>query len=386
VSRVRPVYDTLVLYASLIIRILAGLGFMVIAARRLDTLEFAALGIIIAITFMLSHATNMWAFWVQRAAARRDEHDGPRAAAPVVVTGLAVTLAYAPIGLLAYLAASIVESALLGVDPWLLALAAPYTGLSIIHYYLRMVNNTLIPRLVALEAAVYDVTRLAGAYLLLVARPMGLRGAILALTAGVGAALILVILWHALHGYLSGRPDWGLARAWLSRWRPPLLYTLTGLLRAAARPFLSWTTRSSLAVAYLNVGLSGQTVLVRATGTVTSVAYALSLRRPGSREVGIPVTLYFLIVGGMMSLYIGLARPVATLYNPVYEDAAPVVAGMAVFAFLFGLPTPDPHWPLQGGRGDGLGGRPYGLGPPRRRGSHGCCLPGRGPVDLPAPR
>jgi len=335
--RIRPVYDTFVLYLSFIIRLIAGLGFMVIAGRRLGPIEFAALGIIIAVVAMLGQATYLWAFWAQRAAAREDEHGGPRMAAPIVVTGLALTLAYVPLGALIYLLVSIVESALLGLDAWLLAYAAPYAALEIIHNYFRAVNNTLAPRILAIELAVYDSARLVSAYTLLVVAPMGLRGAILALTLGTVLAVGFIVLWYARNGYLSGRPQWALAREWLSAWRAPLLYTLTGLLRSLARPFLSWTTRSGLAVAYLNVGVSGQTVLLRATNTVTSVAYALSLRRPGTREVGIPLTLYFLIVGSITSLYIGLARPVATLYNPAYEEAAPVVAGMAVFAFLYGL-------------------------------------------------
>jgi len=337
VARIRPVYDTLVLYGALAVRLLASLGFMVIAGRKLSTLEFASLGIILALAQMLGLVSNLWVFWTQRAAARRDEQGGPTAASPVIVTGLALSLAYTPLGVAMYLGVMYVESRILNVDFRLLAWGAIYVGAFLVHYYLRHTTSTLFPRLVAVEATLHDITRLLGAYLLLVEYGLDLRGAVIALSAGSLISMSLIIAWYHARGYLAAKPDWSMAKSWLRTWRAPLLHTLTDLMRTLARPFLSWTTRNDLAVAYLNVGFSSQTVLTRATGAVSSVAYSLSLRRHKGSNLRAPLTLHFLVVGGIMAGYIALARPIATLYNPIYDKAAPVVVGMAIVAFLSSL-------------------------------------------------
>jgi len=197
---------------------------------------------------------------------------------------------------------------------------------------------TLIPRLLALEAALYDLSRLALAYLFLAVLALGLRGGLYALIIASAVGVTVSLAWHLYHGYIRrGAVDKCLARQWLGNAGIPLAYTLSGVLRSLPRPYLSWTAKSSLAVAYLNVGTSSQTTLLRASTAVQPATYALSLTTPTRSDLEKAIGLFLVLVGGFMAVYLALPYPIATLYNPKYGEAWVVVVGVALFAFLHGL-------------------------------------------------
>ncbi|MCE4620071.1 MAG: hypothetical protein F7C33_03505 [Desulfurococcales archaeon] len=332
-EEIRLVRSSVVLYGVIIWRLFVSAGYAVVVARRLSVDDFALLGLVIAFSMVFMWPIHTWLYWAQRAAARELASGEKRAG----VTGLAVTVAYTLVIIPVYTAVAWAEARVLGYGLGGLLMGLAYIAIIPLNNYLSGIAGVVYPESIAAARLLADTTRLVLAILLVTLMGLGYEGAIvsLALSAIVAGGTLTLLLYK--RGTLKGRVDWSLARAWLRAYYTPGLKALIGIVRFLTRPFISWTTGNPEAVAYLHAGLAGESPLVQASTYTAGPLYSRMLRNPKPEDVTTSLGLYLVFTGFLVTAFIGLSKPIATTYNPVYAPAWVSVSGVAIYAFLYGI-------------------------------------------------
>lgn len=329
-GEIRLVRSNVILYSSLIVRLAVSVGFTIIVARKLSVEEFAAFGLILAFATIAQVITTIWVFWAQRWASR-GEYEG-------VGAGLALTLAYSLIILPPlYLGFAALESWALGISFDLTAGGWAFVILAPIQYYLSNITLVVRPGRVGLMRVVYEVLRFLLGYILVVPARWGFGGAVLSMTAASSITGLGYIILLERAGVREGGVNWGLAAYWLRNWRLPLLYMVSRIMRLFNRPYISWLTGSSEAVAYLNVAVTSETPLMMASSVTSMPMYSRILRKPRGEDVEVSLVLYLIFTGMLSSIFIGAPRAIADLYNPRYLASATALQLVAVLALFSGV-------------------------------------------------
>lgn len=326
---IRLVRSNISLYLSLIVRLGVSVGFAVLVARKLELHEFAALGLLMAFTTIAQQFTMLWVFWAQRWVSRGD--------ITAAGTGLAMTFIYTLMVIPVYAAFSLLESWVLGIRIGLLLEGALFVIISTILYYLSSIALVTIPAMVGALKTLYEVTRFLLAYLMIAWARLGYGGAILSITLAAGVTVLAYLMVLSRDGLVFNRASKSLALDWIRYWRIPFLYMVTRITRLFNRPYISWVTGSSLAVAYLNVAVAGETPLIMASNLTSMPMYSRILKSPSSEDVETSISLYLVFTGLLASLFIGAARAIANLYNPQYVSAATALQLVAFYAIFNGV-------------------------------------------------
>ncbi len=327
--RIRLRYSTIVNYASMLYRMAAAVGFVVVVARRLSIEEFGLWGIIFSASNMLAALVALWSVWAQRFYARGRE-DAPG-------TGFVLTLLYWVPGSLAYLGISLLEARILGWGFHYMLAGLPILLLQTINTYFIGLSNVSKPELRGYRGFLYDTLRLGLAYLLVAHLRMGLLGALLAIELALlvgdlylGAALRRI-------GVLRFGFSRRLAVEWLRAFYIPIAGMLTQLMRTGLRAVVSWVSGSEIPVAYLNVGFASEAPLLQASQAATPALYARVLREKRGSDVEESLRLFLLFAGYMLATFIVLSRTIASLYNPEYAEAHLVIPLIAIYAAMLSL-------------------------------------------------
>ncbi|MCE4622140.1 MAG: hypothetical protein F7B19_02360 [Desulfurococcales archaeon] len=326
---IRLVRSNISLYLSLIIRLAVSVGFAIIVARKLDVNEFATIGLIMAFYTITQQLTTIWTFWAQRWTSRGEYK--------AVSTGLVLSIFFAFLILPVYIAFSKLESWVLGINERLLYTGWAFVWVSPILYYLTSIALVTTPSKVGILKGVYETSRFIIAYLLVVTLRQGYSGAVLALTIAAALTTICYFAILARSGIRAKGVDFKLARYWLGNWKIPLLYMITRIMRLFNRPYISWVTGSSTAVAYLNVAVASETPLIMASNLTAMPMYSRILRKPRTEDVEVSISLFLLFTGLLATIFIGAAKPIANLYNPDYLRASTALQLVAIFAIVSGI-------------------------------------------------
>ena len=330
---VRLVTETLILYGSIAVRLGASIVFTILLARFLSVEEFAMYGVVAALALILSQPVQLWSFW----ASRRAVWDWGRGESGPGKTGLTVTLAYAIVAFPVYASISALESRILGWDFDLLLAGYPYVALNSLVVYTRDLSSTVKPQGYAFSRIMFDALRLTLAIPLVAMKGYGYLGALAATYAALAVSQAYMVYYLGSLGSFHGRLDKRLAIQWIRQWRVPVLQVLGDLLRHAPRPYISLLTGNSLAVAYLNVGVSGQSAMLQTAQMTQPALYARILRgiRPGM-DVEVSLGLYSVFGGMLLGLFVFLAKPLASLFNPEYIGAYWAIQLVALYSFILG--------------------------------------------------
>ncbi len=328
---VRLVRSSVLLYGVIVWRLFVSAGYVVIVARRLSVQDFALIGLVMAFSRVFQWPTQVWLYWAQRLVVREE---GERRAA---LTGLAVTLLYLLLVLPLFILLSYIEYKVLGYGFRELLTAAPYILIIPINISLSSFTGVTFPEFIAYTRFISDTTRIIVAFVLITILGWRYDGAILSLFLSVLVSLTMLTAVLYKKSILSGRIDWSLAKSWFKAFYTPTLKAMVGIIRFLTRPFISWTTHNPVAIAYLHVGLSGESPLVQASSFSAEPLYSRMLRSPDPDDLMLSLALYFLFTGFLVTAFIGLSHPIATAYNPLYKDAWVAITGVAVYAFFYGL-------------------------------------------------
>lgn len=316
---------TLVNYAALAARLVLSLGFSVVVARKLPPGEYGLWGVALSTAGTVSTPLPLLTWWAPRQAVWGRRWAG--------TTGLLMALAYSAVAALAF---SATVSALLGWRGWIL-LGSLMTVSAAVNMYAAPLASASRPHVAGVSSLIFDSTRLAAAYLLLVREGMGLDGVFYAMIAGYWASTLYSLAEALGAGLLAPQVSLRGAARLLRLSHTLLPRTAAGALRLFYRSYLEALTHSLGAVARINVALSAETPLTRIASMASPALYARLLRRVGSWELEESIRLYLAFAAFTATALIVLARPVALLYNPAYVDAAPVLRVVAVYALLLGL-------------------------------------------------
>lgn len=318
---------------SAILRIGASLLFIIVAARRLGVDGFAALGIILSLYQAIPLLSHVWHWWAQRQAGELDG-DQARIAAG---TGLSLSLAVAPLAGLVYMIVAWATMKAAGLPVEAALLASPAVSLYTIARYLNGIIAVRRPELVGIIGLTHEAAKLLAAIVLIAGMGLGLKGAVLSLDIAA-----LTMLLSALYIY-RGLKVWGLAfdrrrvRYWFSKWRLPVLLLILNMSQSLVRPLYTWTTGLLRPVAYLNMGLSVATPMVRVGQSMVPGLYARALRGGGAQDLEESLRIYILFLAYVVALVVGASRPLASVFNPVYMDGHLVLVAGALYALAVGL-------------------------------------------------
>ena len=316
---------TLINYTALALRMLLNIATSIIIARRLPPTEYGLWGITLSLISSLMPFLALLTWWAPRQAAWGRREAG--------LTGLTLALSYGGLSALVFLVAG---HALGGPGNWLLA-GSLLALLVMLATYLSALCSIKEPQAAGVWMLVYEAVRLALVYLLLDVEGGGLDGAIIAMAMGYLVA-IAYLAWLALsRGLISPSTSLSLALRMLKYSYTQLPSILAGFLRGWFRAYVKVVTGSLEAVALLNVGLAAEAPLLRLSTAASPALYARMLRRVEAWDVEESLRLYIPFALYITVTLIVLARPIASLYNPAYTAAAPVVAIVSVYGLLLGF-------------------------------------------------
>ena len=317
-------------FLTLSIRNLFTLLYAVVVARALGVNDYAALGVTVSIAFALTAPTIVWVYWAQRAAAR--------GVPGALETWTLLTAAYTAAALAAVaFTAALVAGDLVG--PWEAAAgAALFTASTAAYIHATNMAVAAAPGLIGPVAAAESGLRLALASALALAGALDYSTAVAVHAAGqaLGATALAAA---ALRGSVRGRPSLSLARAWLRLYRVPLARGVEVAVSRAHRGILAAVGPGGLAVAYANIAYSIVMSSVQALSGISAPLYARLLAGAGSpaRQALETLRLAILAGGALVALAAALARPIASLYNPAYQHAWPLVPLAALAALVAGV-------------------------------------------------
>lgn len=328
-GEVRLRYSTIVNYLSMIYRLAASVGFTVVIARKLSPHDFGVWGITLSTTLMLANLWGLIDFWMRRDIARGDPDALP--------AGTSAAAVYAAVAAAAHVGLGWAQSAIFGWPFGAFLASVPMTVAAVMDKYLSSAVSMVKPEGVGYKNLVLDTVRLAAALAAIYVIGRVVYTPIIAYILGFASssAVSLTILLR-----LGMRPRLGgLARVreWVRAAYIPLANVVRLSALSGARAVASWATGSELSVAYLNVGLSSQTAIVRASIQSTPALYARLLRGRGGEDVSEVLRLFILMTGFMAASFIVLSKTIASLYNPLYVGAWPIVVLITLFGVTEGL-------------------------------------------------
>lgn len=326
---VRLRYSTIVNYISMIYRLIASVGFTVVIARKLSPHDFGVWGITLSTALMLINLWGIMGFWMSRDIARGDPEALPAGTSAAVVYAAAAAAAHVGLGW--------AQSAVFGWPFEAFLASAPMTAAAVFDRYLSSAVSMVKPEGVGYKNIVLDTVRLAAALGVMYVIGRVVYTPITAYTLGFAsssAVSLTILLRLGMRPRLGGL---GRVAEWLRAAYIPLANIVRLSALSGARAIVSWATGSELSVAYLNVGLSSQTAIVRASAQSTPALYARLLMGRGGEDVEEVLRLFMLVTGFMAVSFIVLSKTVASLYNPLYTVAWPVVVIVTLFGVAEGL-------------------------------------------------
>lgn len=322
-------YSTIVNYLSMIYRLVASVGFTVIVARKLAPTDFGVWGITLSTTLMLASLWGLIDFWMRRDIARGDPES--------LRAGTSAALMYMAVAAAAHLMLGWAQSSVFGWPFEAFLASLPMTLAAVADRYLSSAVSMLKPEGVGYKNLVLDTVRLAAAFAAIYVLGRVVYAPITAYTLGFISSSIVSLTILLRLGRRPGLGGFRRVREWFRAAYIPLANVLRLSALSGARAIASWATGSELSVAYLNVGLSTQTAIVRASIQSTPALYARLLRGGGREDVEEVVRLFTVMTGFMAASFIVLSRTIASLYNPLYVDAWPVVVLVTLFGVTEGV-------------------------------------------------
>ncbi len=331
-DRIRLRYASIVNYISLLYRVLIALGFLVIVSRKLSIAEFGLWGIILSLVMIVSSAVRLWGFWVQRYYSR-----GLRESANI---GLILCALYAIPATIIFIALGYFEKLILGWGFEYILYSIPLLVLTIFNSYNSMVAGISKPELIGYGSFIYESLRIISAYIFIIYLNLGLLGAILAfeISLAVNVVYSYVVLYlgnvYSLKRILFSVK---MIAEWFKAFYVPLLNMILTFLRSGVRAYASWITTSEIPVAYLNIGFSSHTPLMRMSDVIAPILYARVLRKPSGSDVEEMLRIYIVMSGFLVATFLSLSRVIALIYNPIYVDAHVIIPLISIYALVYGL-------------------------------------------------
>ncbi len=331
-DRIRLRYASIVNYVSLLYRVLIALGFLVIVSRKLSIEEFGLWGIILSLVMIVSSAVRLWGFWVQRYYSR-----GFREATNI---GLTLCMLYTIPATIIFIMLGYLEKLILGWGFEYILYSIPLLMLTIFNLYNGMVAGVSKPELIGYSSFIYESLRIVSAYILIVYFNLGLLGAILSfeLSLIVNVVYSYVILYlNNVYSLKKMMFSAKMAAEWFKAFYIPLLNMILTFLRAGVRAYASWITASEIPVAYLNIGFSSHTPLMRMSDVIAPILYARVLRKPRGLDVEEMLRIYTVMSGFLVATFFSLSKVIALIYNPIYVDAHVIIPLISIYALVYGL-------------------------------------------------
>ena len=322
-AKVRLRYAGFVSFFSMLFSVLTGLAFTTIVTRKLTPTDFGFWQVISVTVAYFAVVTNIVGYWTPRFIAR-GENVAKSSIFFNATTGIAATLLYI---LLSY---AIAESAEL--EFYYFLLFAPQVILSYLSIALEGVNRGYAPQHVGYSFILFEVTKVAAAYILIVHIKQRLAGALLAVMIAQAARLVyLLAVTYPLikEGQLKKEH---LIRFTKLSWIP-IYCNLAGFINTIDVYIITFFAKSTLPVALFRVAYI-LSVMVFYSSAFASALYPRVLAKKESRDIEETLKLTLMFAVPMSIGLIVLAKPLLSVFGVKYTVAYKTVIVLTIASFI----------------------------------------------------
>ena len=339
IGEVRLRYSVIVNYTASLYRILVGIGFLVIIARKLSLQEFGLWGIIFIVSNILAWPVRLWVYWAQRHVVY-ELKDKDSKYKNTIPTALALTTIYSTVSICVFLAIGYAYNIVLGYGFNYFLVAIPFMVSMEYITLLEDLSVTLRPEQVGFSNFLLDTVRIVLTYLLVAYLRMGLYGVLVAVFIArltkIAYLTVKTILALRLHlGMYS--VNWSLAKLWLKAYRIPLTMILSQNLDNADRSIAPVVTGNVEPVAYLNIAYTMRTPFASGLYVFMGGLYAKLLRSPRGEYVEEVLRLLLFPAIMLLSIILALPKPIVSLLNPKYLEASILLIPASIAFTLYNI-------------------------------------------------
>lgn len=325
-SEIRLRYAGFAMFASRALSLATGLAFVLIITRSMSAEEFGVWGNIGDVLAYYTLLASMVPFWTGRFVAR-----GLTGAAK---TGLITNLAISLVFFILYVVLTPAITLAFGIRE---AYTLPYliSSFQVVEIYLLSALEAVIhvkePHKIGLGFTVYEVTKVAAAYVFVMLMDLKLLGAVMALLVALSAQLAFYL--RAMAENLGGKIERSYVKEWIKASFIGV-YGAIGERIASLKLILLFVYGTQLARAYYGATQA----IAGIAGYSAMLAFGLypKLLMGGSKDdASTSMRMVAMLAVPMTAGAIALSDSYLTVLNPFYVEAKPVLVVMAL-VFFFG--------------------------------------------------
>lgn len=320
----RVTYSGLISFVISIVTVFTGLAFVLIVTRQLTPHEFGSWGFIGIITGYLIVA-NPINYWVTREISRGEESGR---------TAIITNWIFSSIAMAVFIIISFVMGGNTDADPRVLILGVMLIPAMVFEQTVFAIVGAWRPQWSSYGLLLFEISKIASAFVLVYSMNMGIVGAIIAVTAShfLSGTVIAFVGREKLKSSFDIRflKKW-LKLSWLS-----LYPNLLGKIKSLDVLAFSLVSGSVLGVAYYSAATAISNTISH-TGALSRGLYPQLLAGGKGRYLQENLRLIFYFSLPLVAMAIIFSKPAMFTLNPQYMEAYPIViiTSLAVFFKMF---------------------------------------------------
>jgi O-antigen/teichoic acid export membrane protein len=326
-SEIRLRYSGFILFTSKLLSVATGLAFVYMITRSVSTAEFGIWGNISDVFSYFILLATVLPFWTTRFVAR--EHAGS------AKTGLAANIFISIASAAIYLALlpTILSALQIGADYTMLYFIV---SMQIVEFYtisaLEAVLRAKKPQTVGYGLLIYEVCKVALAFILIIHLKLGLLGAIYSM---ISSYIIQIAFYVKLTAKeLRESVRWSYLKEWLKA-SPINIYNMVGN-RIAAFTLILLFMYGELARSYYGAALTIANVIAYST-FLSYALYPKLLSKTDSKDISTSLKMVLMPAVPMTIGAIILSDSYLTILGPDYTEAKLVLSVLAIYIFSSSL-------------------------------------------------
>lgn len=321
--KIRLRYAGLVAFASRILSVFTGLGFMTALTRNVPLTEFGVWQYIFLLAFYFTFPGGISNYWVTRYIAR-----GFKAAK----TGLTINLTFSTLSLAILLLISPYAAKTVNTNPMYFTLGSFMIPAMLLVSSLEAIAGGCVPHVTSYGSATFEITKVILGLITIVYMKTGLYGAISSIIMAYLAQAIFLLV--SLRGYVAeGNIEWNTAKKWLRTGWVPIYTYLVSLLMSLDAFIVTLLTFSSEPIALWKAALMITNVVGYST-LLASALYPKLLSGGSEKDVETSFKLVLMLavpstVGALL-----LAEPLLKIFKFEYVAASMILRVSTLTVFL----------------------------------------------------
>jgi len=321
-SSIRVTYSGLIALVVSIIAVITGTIFILIVTRRLSPEDLGLWTLINTLVTYVFVIDPIVSYWSTRQIARGEN---------VGKSAMFIASIFSMAGILAYLIISYFVTESFPVDFSILLVAASLVPLMFLHGALSGIAYGTKPHLDQYGLLAFEFTKIPLGLLFVIVYPLGLFGAILAIT--FSNVIRIIVLSILLRAHLYGEIKRHVIKFWFKMSWLPMYGIIPGFIITLDVLVFSTMSNSLIGLAYWTAGIT-IAALVTQSGNFSQALYPklIATRKKEFAEDNLKRTLYFAIPS--LALSIVLAKPLLHIINPIYADGVIIVYFLTLRAFV----------------------------------------------------